>query len=386
MMKTIKGIISSVWIIILALGNAQAQSHTKAAPNCVYAKDYYASLPKNNKSPYVSCVDCYCKACGVKQAKELEKKQQEEKQAIGKRKMQAEKRQQEQAKNIQQQKEHIARQRQKARENEIVLVAPKVKTEQSSTTVTPKSPRTNPGNANLKAWQARFVPRNNEAGFGYYDESANWVWKLQTPNFKSHRDEGFEENSEYAPVKIGGDGNNRMTSSCGTTYYPTISGIINRTGELVKQGAAGSDFIMIAGTPFAIEIESFSYEPGGGEGCAARILNIKTGKYLKDLSANMSYKHDNSNRVNCTSRAGIMYFRKGQKHQYYSRYQWIETNPAFTENLNKQFDSGNYQVCLLYADRAFKQHEGATAFFFGKDGSFREVRESWVTEFMVGGK
>lgn len=124
-----------VLITTFLAGKVQAQGHTKMAPNCVYAKDYYASLPKNSKSPYVSCIDCYCKACGEKQAKEREQRQREEKLAIEKRTQEAEKRRQEQVKNTQEQKKQLALQRQKSKDNQVVLVAPKSKVSNTVTEV-----------------------------------------------------------------------------------------------------------------------------------------------------------------------------------------------------------------------------------------------------------
>lgn len=72
----------------------------------------------------VSCIDAICTICHEKQKKEREKKKQEEKLAEEKRKQEEVTRKAERVRAIEEQKKQIAIQRQKARENELVLVAP----------------------------------------------------------------------------------------------------------------------------------------------------------------------------------------------------------------------------------------------------------------------
>ncbi|WP_290796470.1 hypothetical protein [Flavihumibacter sp. UBA7668] len=94
----------------------QAQSgHKTCAPGCEYIQ---------NSPGTVSCIDAICSICHEKQKKEREQKKQQEKIAAQKRVQQEQQRKMERAKAVEEQKKQVAIQRQKTRENELVLVAP----------------------------------------------------------------------------------------------------------------------------------------------------------------------------------------------------------------------------------------------------------------------
>ena len=61
---------------------AKAQTHVKAAANCLLHDAYVKEASKTKNA--VSCVDCYCKVCGDKKQKEKEAKLAAEKSAAEK--------------------------------------------------------------------------------------------------------------------------------------------------------------------------------------------------------------------------------------------------------------------------------------------------------------
>lgn len=126
-MKTIKIFFLLIGISVSSLLYAQ-DGHLKCAPGCVYAQELQG---KNT----VSCIDRVCSICHEKQEKERKEKLEADKLAAQKRKQEAEQRKQQQTKLIADQKKQVAIQRQKAKENEIVLVAPIPKVNQSYTNI-----------------------------------------------------------------------------------------------------------------------------------------------------------------------------------------------------------------------------------------------------------
>lgn len=100
-----------VWTVCIGLGmEAKAQSHVRNAPNCMQYEAYLKETSKTKNA--VSCVDCYCKACGDKKKKDKEARVKAEEQANMK-------------KNTIPQKKVAAKTTTKAKENELVLVGPK---------------------------------------------------------------------------------------------------------------------------------------------------------------------------------------------------------------------------------------------------------------------
>ena len=118
-MKTIKIFFLLIGISVSSLLYAQ-DGHLKCAPGCVYAQQLQG---KNT----VSCIDRVCSICHEKLEKERKEKLEADKLAAQKRAQQAEQRKQQQTKLIADQKKQVAIQRQKAKDNELVLVAPKQK-------------------------------------------------------------------------------------------------------------------------------------------------------------------------------------------------------------------------------------------------------------------
>jgi cytochrome c553 len=126
-MKTIKIFFLFVGILVNGIMYAQ-DGHLKCAPGCVYAQELQG---KNT----VSCIDRVCSICHEKQEKERKEKLEADKLAAQKRAEQAEQRKEQQTKLIADQKKQVAIQRQKAKENELVLVAPIPKVNQSYTKI-----------------------------------------------------------------------------------------------------------------------------------------------------------------------------------------------------------------------------------------------------------
>lgn len=73
-------LLTVVLFTVLTFVNAKAQSHNKAAANCVYHEDYLKATAKTKNA--VSCVDCYCKVCGDRKEKEKQAKLKAEKTAL----------------------------------------------------------------------------------------------------------------------------------------------------------------------------------------------------------------------------------------------------------------------------------------------------------------
>lgn len=115
-MKTLKFILSSLVSLVIINTNAQ-ESHIKCAPGCELANTL-------NGKNYVSCIDRVCPICHKKKETERKEQLESEKTEAQKRAQQAEQRKQQQTILIAEQKKQIAIQRQKAKENEVVLVAP----------------------------------------------------------------------------------------------------------------------------------------------------------------------------------------------------------------------------------------------------------------------
>jgi len=99
---------------ILSLGNLKAQTHNKAAANCIYHDDYVKTASKTKNA--VSCVDCYCKICGDKKQKEKEARRKAEELA-NKQKL-------EDQKKLAENKKKSESGKQKAKNNDVILVAP----------------------------------------------------------------------------------------------------------------------------------------------------------------------------------------------------------------------------------------------------------------------
>ena len=103
---------------------AKAQTHVKAAANCLLHDAYVKEASKTKNA--VSCVDCYCKVCGDKKANEKEAKNKArelaDKQHAEKQKLADEKARAEQKKKAEIER---AKAIQKAKDNEAILVAPK---------------------------------------------------------------------------------------------------------------------------------------------------------------------------------------------------------------------------------------------------------------------
>lgn len=132
-MKTIKIFFLLIGISVSSLLYAQ-DGHLKCAPGCVYAQQLQG---KNT----VSCIDRVCSICHEKKEKERKEKIEAEKLAAQKRAQQAEQRKQQQTKLIADQKKQVAIQRQKAKENELVLVAPTPKVDNKKTQILSKEDR-----------------------------------------------------------------------------------------------------------------------------------------------------------------------------------------------------------------------------------------------------
>ena len=117
---------------ILNFGNLKAQTHNKAAANCIYHDDYLKTASKIKNA--VSCVDCYCKICGDKKAKEKEAKKKAEeaanKQKVEEQKLEDQKKLAENKKKLEAENQ---KEKQKAKDNEAILVAPKPKVEKNMT-------------------------------------------------------------------------------------------------------------------------------------------------------------------------------------------------------------------------------------------------------------
>ena len=117
---------------ILSLGNLKAQTHSKAAANCIYHDDYVKTASKTKNT--VSCVDCYCKICGDKKQKEKEAKRKAQelanKQKTEKPKLEDQKKLAENKKKLEAENQ---KEKQKAKDNEAILVAPKPKVEKNMT-------------------------------------------------------------------------------------------------------------------------------------------------------------------------------------------------------------------------------------------------------------
>ncbi|TXI82167.1 MAG: hypothetical protein E6Q39_00160 [Crocinitomicaceae bacterium] len=113
-----------LFVMVLGAANKlQAQTHVKAAANCILHDAYVKEASKKKNA--VSCVDCYCKVCGDKKekekeaknkARELADKQNAEKQKLANEKTRAD----------QKKKAEIERAKaiQNAKDNEAILVAP----------------------------------------------------------------------------------------------------------------------------------------------------------------------------------------------------------------------------------------------------------------------
>lgn len=122
-MKTLTKNIWKLFAVILltVFGfNANAQTHNKAAANCVYHVEFV-----KNKTKKVSAVDGFCKICGNKKEEERKKKLAAEKTASEqKQKVETVKQKQEYAKGLAEQKKKAEAEKQKAKDNEAILVAP----------------------------------------------------------------------------------------------------------------------------------------------------------------------------------------------------------------------------------------------------------------------
>lgn len=97
-----------------------AQTHKKAASNCIMYDDYVKAASKTKNA--VSCIDCYCKICGDKKQKEKEAKLKAA-EAANKQKTSTP------------QKKTTATTTTKAKSNEAILVAPKPKTNKTTAIV-----------------------------------------------------------------------------------------------------------------------------------------------------------------------------------------------------------------------------------------------------------
>mgnify|MGYP003574950005 CR=1 FL=1 len=378
--KILMSALAMLFLLVLHAGNAFAQSHNRAAKNCLFHDDYLKATKDKKNS--VACVDCFCKVCGNK--KEIARKQKLERERLAsdqKHKADEQGRKLEYSKGVSEKQRQAELARKKAKENDVVVVAPRSAGSVDAKDVI-KVERENMGRDEKKrAWTPRFSQRTKEAGFGFFDENANWVWALQTPGFRESASFGsFPENGEYAVVVVAGDGNDRRTGSCGTDYYAMTEGIINRKGELVKQGKAGTDFLLIDATPFAVEMVENEYKGGGGNACSAHIFNIATGKVVASLRSNRSGEYFTG--VNFVNSEGVMWFRASDpKFNYKYRYSAVPTSQAFTDNLRKEFATGRYNVFVVYAHQAFKADQGVTGYLFGNDGSFKVVADSWVSKY-----
>lgn len=364
-MKTMKNIWKLTVVILfctLGFNYAKAQSHVKNASNCVMYDAYLKETSKTKNA--VSCVDCYCKVCGDKKQKEKVAKIKAEEAAAAKQN------------NTPQKK--ITTLTTKTKSDEVILVAPKSKIDKAETVVK--------NNANVAAikktpskpklyfeYDVRKSPKSN---YYYYPNETFERKVVFETNYKSEGGYaiGFKENSDYTIVKISG-GNERSTGSCGTDVYDFTEGVINRKGELVYQAKQSTYLMQIGTTPFFLLINQGRYGSGGPDGCSAEIINVKNGKFVAFLSQNSDSEYNSIDIAN-----GTMIFSKNQKNQYtYNRGSYATASP-FTDNLNKLFNSGKYEFCMLYGP-AFKIYNGATAYLFGSDGSFKMVNDSWVSQY-----
>ncbi|OYQ51040.1 hypothetical protein [Flavobacterium aurantiibacter] len=114
-MKTIQILVLFVGMLVSGVVSAQS-GHRECAPGCI-------SNQAQGKGR-VTCIDEVCTICHEKQEKERKEKLEADKLAAQKRAQQAEQRKQQQTKLIADQRKQVAIQRQKAKENELVLVAP----------------------------------------------------------------------------------------------------------------------------------------------------------------------------------------------------------------------------------------------------------------------
>ncbi len=113
---------------ILNFGILKAQTHNKAAANCIYHDDYLKTASKIKNA--VSCVDCYCKICGDKKAKEKEAKKKAEEAAAKQKNAQVIEKEKSNQKQIAKNKTQTG----KSKDNQAVLVAPKSKVPAANTT------------------------------------------------------------------------------------------------------------------------------------------------------------------------------------------------------------------------------------------------------------
>jgi hypothetical protein len=353
--------------------------HLKCAPGCVYAQELQG---KNT----VSCIDRVCSICHEKQEKERKEKLEADKLAAQKRAQQAEQRKQQQTKLIADQKKQVAIQKQKVKDNEMILVASTPKVDNTDL-VKNKTKNTENSKTKLnhekRTWYYTFDQRiSNKTQYYYGNELADEkrVVALET-NYKSGCYGGdFSENNDFTIIRISGGftiggENKRSRGTCGTDTYDRVEGVINRKGELIYEGKERSILFQIGTTRFFLEVEQAEYQSGGPDGCGAFIIDVIKGEKLATLSRNTSSEYSSFKTSNC------LVFYKNSKFQYMFKRNYVSTSPIFTEKLNKIFNSGNYEVCYLFAYPIYEEHKGATAYFFGNDGSFKIFDEKWLTEY-----
>lgn len=136
-MRTLTKNLMTLAVLLFAVSFANAQTHFKAAANCILHDDYVKAASKTKNA--VSCVDCYCKICGDKKAKEKEAKRKAQeitdKQKAEKQKLEDQKKLAENKKKAEAERQA---EKQKAKDNEAILVAPTPKVSNTDNTETKK--------------------------------------------------------------------------------------------------------------------------------------------------------------------------------------------------------------------------------------------------------
>ena len=126
-LKTFGRSITLLLFVTFVFSKAKAQSHNKAAANCLYHEEFV-----KNSTKKVAAVDGFCKICGNKKEEDRKKKLAAEKAAAEQKgKQQTEKQKQDYAKALAEQKKKAEAQKQKAKNNEVILGAPKQRTNSS---------------------------------------------------------------------------------------------------------------------------------------------------------------------------------------------------------------------------------------------------------------
>jgi hypothetical protein len=327
--------------------------HLKCAPGCVYAHELQG---KNT----VSCIDRVCSICHEKKEKERKEKLEADKLAAQKRVQQAEQRKQQQTKLIADQKKQVAIQRQKTKENELVLVTPKQNS--NNLIIEPKKKAKN----NIEKFPLWFPVKDETSGLiGFKDKNdKNEQWKIQ-PQFVEGYTNSFEVGCEYAIVTIKNGGYRRTTGQCGNEPFANEQALIDRKGNIILTSGEGNElnFFIDRDIPFILKFVS----TGSAYSCSHEIFSIKEKKVVATI---------NGNRL--TSKGNTILFQGID--MYINSLNMSYLNENTINKIKEIYIEKTYDYGIIYYLNSIgfddpKYNDGAwTAYLMNKNGDFKIIK------------